>query len=144
MLGSNRSTAVLAVVERKCRFLKLEKLKKKTAKNTEEATLRALEGHKCLSITNDRGTEFADHKRVSKRLGVKIYFCHPYSSSERGTCENRIGVIRQYLPKGKDLKYLKTKTLKRIEHLLNNRPMKCLDWRTPYEVAYGKSVALCT
>lgn len=144
MLGSNRSTAVLAIVDRKSRLVKLEKLKRKTAKNTEEATVRALKGQRCLSITNDRGKEFSDHKRVSKCLGVNVYFCHPYTSSERGTCENRIGVIRQYLPKGQDLKYLKNKTLKKIEHDLNNRPMKCLDWKTPYEVAYGKSVALCT
>lgn len=144
MLGSNRQTAVLTVVERKSRLVKLEKLNRKTAKATEEATIRALKGQKCLSITNDRGQEFSDHKRISKRLGVDVYFCHPYTSSERGTCENRIGVIRQYLPKGKDLKYLKTKTLKKIEESLNNRPMKCLDWKTPYEVASGQNVALCT
>ena len=79
MLGSNRSTAVLAIVDRKSRLLKLEKLKKKTARNTEEAIIRAQKDHKCLSITNDCGKEFSDHERVSKRLGVTVYFCHPYN-----------------------------------------------------------------
>jgi transposase, IS30 family len=70
---------------------------------------------------------------VSQKLKIKVYFCDPYRSQQRGTNENRIGILRQYLPKGMDLKNLHGRTLKKIEFEINNRPMKCLDWRTPYE-----------
>jgi IS30 family transposase len=73
---------------------------------------------------------------------VKIYFCHPYTSSERGTNENRIGVLRQYLPKRSKLAGISNARIKRIETEINNRPMKCLDWRTPLEVLSGQKVAL--
>ena len=95
-------------------------------------------------MTNDRGKEFADHIKVSKRLKIPVYFCNPYSSFERGTNENRIGVLRQYFPKGTDLKWLKNVSLENILYEINNRPMKCLDWRTPYEVFFDKEVALTT
>ena len=73
------------------------------------------------------------HEQLTKQLGVPVYFCHPYSSPERGTAENRIGVIRQYLRKGSELKYIKHKSLKVIEWKINDRPMRCLAWKTPYK-----------
>ena len=82
------------------------------------------------------------NEQLTKQLGVPVYFCHPYSSPERGTAENRIGVIRQYLSKGSELKYIKYKSLKVIEWKINNRPMRCLGWKTPYEVLFGKKVEL--
>jgi IS30 family transposase len=80
-----------------------------------------------------------DRKRCSKKMKIKIYFCDPYSSHQRGTNENRIGILRQYLPKKTDLTELTNRDLEKIEFEINNRPMKCLDWRTPYEVMMAKS-----
>ncbi len=144
MFGSDKRNSVLLLVDRKTRLVKIGKLSQRTAELTLRCTKRLLKGQPKRSMTNDRGKEFSDHKRLSKSLRIPVYFCHPYSSSERGSVENRIGILRQYLPKGTDLKYLKHKTLLRIEEEISMRPMKCLDWKTPYEVAYGKSVALTT
>ena len=115
MFGQDKRNSVLILADRKSRYLKLGKLSRRT-----------------------------DHEKLTADLNLPVFFCHPYSSSERGTVENRIGVLRQYLPKGTNLKYLKHVTLKNIERDLNTRPMKCLDWRTPYEVLYGTKVALTT
>jgi len=68
-----------------------------------------------------------------------VYFCDPYSSYQRGTNENRIGILRQYYPKKTDLTKLTNQELEVIEFKINNRPMKILDWMTPYEVMMGKS-----
>jgi transposase, IS30 family len=144
MFGKDKRNSVLLIVDRKSRYLKLGKLKRRTAVLTNTKTKELLRRLPKKTMTNDRGREFTEHKQLSNQLGIPVFFCHPYSSSERGTCENRIGVLRQYLPKGKDLKHLKHKTLQAIEVELNNRPMKCLDWKTPYEVLYGKKVALTT
>lgn len=139
MLGLDRKTAVLAIVDRKSRFNKFVKLDRRLAPKVTVATIEALKGLPVASITNDRGQEFADHKNCSKKLRVKIFFCDPYTSSQRGTNENRIGILRQYFPKRTDLKKVTNKEIRKAEFEMNNRPMKCLDWKTPYEIMFKKS-----
>ncbi len=79
------------------------RLKGKSAKGVHQATLKTLRPIRDLlkTMTNDNGREFASHERTAKRLKVKVYFCHPYSSYERGTNENTNGLLRQYFPKSK-------------------------------------------
>jgi IS30 family transposase len=139
MIGLDRKSAVLALVDRKTRFNKFIKLNRRLAPKVTAATIKALKGLPVASITNDRGLEFADHKRCSSKLKVKIFFCDAYTSSQRGTNENRIGILRQYFPKKTDLKNISNKTIRKVEFEINNRPMKCLDWKTPYEVMMKKS-----
>lgn len=133
MIGKNHKSAVLVITDRKSRFNKFRKLNGKSAKKVTRETATALRGLPVKSITNDRGQEFSDHIRCEKELNVKVYFCDPYSSYQRGTNENRIGILRQYLPKKTDLSRLTNRKLQKIEFEINNRPMKCLDWMTPYE-----------
>jgi transposase, IS30 family len=142
MLGLDRKTGILALVDRKTRFNKFIKLNRRTAPKVTAATVKALKGLPLKSITNDRGLEFAGHQKCSKKLGVKIYFCDPYSSHQRGTNENRIGILRQYFPKKSCLKKVTRGQIRKIEFEINNRPMKCLDWKTPYEAMMGVTVAL--
>jgi IS30 family transposase len=139
MLGKDRRTGVLVITDRKSRFNKFRKLNRRKAPKVTAETIKALKGMPVKSITNDRGQEFADHERCSKKMKVTIYFCDAYSSFQRGTNENRIGILRQYLPKGSDLTDLTNRELKKIEFEINNRPMKCLDWKTPFEVMMEKS-----
>lgn len=144
MVGGERKTGVLVCVERKSRVMRLAKLDRKTADKTAAATIRLLKDLPCKTITSDRGQEFQAHQQVADKLQVKVYFCHPYTSSERGTNENRIGILRQYLPKKSKLAGVSQNQIKKIETEINNRPMKCLDWRTPLEVLSGQKVALIT
>lgn len=139
MLGKNRKNAVIAMVDRKSRYNLFSKIKQKLASQVTNRTISMLGDLPCKSITNDRGHEFADHKRLKKKLGVKIFFCEAYSSWQRGTNENRIGILRQYLPKGTDISNLHWKTLRKYQDEINDRPMKCLDWRTPHEVMFSLS-----
>jgi transposase, IS30 family len=138
MIGLNRKTCILALVDRKSRYNKFIKLNRRLSSGVTNKTVKALAGLPCKSITNDRGLEFADHERLSQKLKVKVYFCDAYSSYQRGTNENRIGILRQYFPKKTELKNLHWKQLRKVEIEINNRPMKCLDWKTPYEVMIKK------
>ena len=138
MIGANNKSAILVLTDRKSRFNKFIKLKGKKSDKVTGATIKSLKGLPVASLTNDRGKEFADHKELSKKLGIKVYFCDPYTSCQRGTNENRIGILRQYFPKGTDLSLLKNSQIKKAETEINNRPMKCLDWKTPYEIMMGK------
>jgi len=139
MIGLDRKSAILAIVDRKSRYNKFVKLDRRRAIKVTTATIKALRGLPIRTITNDRGQEFADHEECAEKLGVKIFFCDPYTSSQRGTNENRIGILRQYFPKRTDLKKISTATIKKVEFEINNRPMKCLDWKTPYEIMMKKS-----
>jgi transposase, IS30 family len=86
-----------------------------------------------LSVTVDRGAEFSD---LPELLGSKLYVCDPQRPNQRGTNENTIGLIRQYIPKGKPISLVNTQELAQIEFELNNRPRECLGFKTPAEVLF--------
>lgn len=95
------------------------------------------------TITFDNGKEFSEHEQVAAALNVDCYFAHPYSSWERGTNENTNGLIRQYLPKDRNLKNVSMAEEVKIMDKLNLRPRKYLGFRTPYEVFFDlQKVAL--
>jgi IS30 family transposase len=124
-------------VERKSRYLALDKLERKTAEAVRIIVIARLKGfpeHLRRSLTYDNGTEHTEHELINKALGTKSYFCHPYSSWERGTNENMNGLIRRFLPKKTDFSKVSMNRIKQIELLLNNRPRKCLNYKTPAEV----------
>ena len=85
------------------------------------------------TLTFDNGKEFAKFGQLEQALGLNVYFAKPYHSWERGTNENRNGVVRKVLPKGTSFAGLTDEQIRRVDCLLNDRPMKCLNWRTPRE-----------
>ena len=138
-LVSRKSRVALnTLVERNTRLLLLTRLDRKTAQATSQAIVSRLEGwprDARRTLTLDNGTENAAHQTITSRIGLRCYFAHPYASWERGTCENTNGLIRWYLPKGTDFRNISQEQLAHIESLINNRPRKCLGFRTPIEVA---------
>ena len=85
------------------------------------------------TLTFDNGKEFARFKDIEKALGVKAYFAKPYHSWKRGTNENRNGVVHRVLPKGTSFSNIPVEALRRADERLNDRPLRCLGWRTPRE-----------
>jgi len=92
--------------------------------------LKALDESLRRTLTLDRGTENAEYRS----FGLPVFFCDPYSSWQKGSVENVIGLLRRYLPKGKDLGTVTPRQLKALQDKLNNRPRKILGWKTPHEV----------
>jgi IS30 family transposase len=136
---SKRSTASLSsIVERKSRLLLLTKLQRRTSDNVNNAIVSRLETfprNARRTLTLDNGTEFAGHEKITASIDIKCFFAHPYASWERGTNENTNGLIRWYLPKGTDFSKIPVEQIVLIESLINNRPRKCLGFKTPIEVA---------
>jgi IS30 family transposase len=129
--------AVQVTVERKARYAKVAKLKTKSARAMSIALTRRLSRYPTglrLSITYDNGPENAEHIRTNKILGTCSYFCEPFHSYERGTVENTIGLVRRFLPKKTNLAKISQVHLSKIEYWLNNRPRKCLGFKTPAEI----------
>jgi len=131
---------LLICLERKSRYVRIEKLKEPLLESTNKQSIRMMSilGSRPLTITNDNGHEFYG-KSMSN---VPIFFCDPYSPQQRGSVENVIGLIRQYIPKKTDIEHLTPENLRDIEHRLNHRPRKCLNFRTPHEVMMENIVAL--
>jgi len=144
IIGKNHQGAALTLTERKSRFTLIRKVDGKQAEAVAQATLETLSWVPDVeTITNDNGKEFALHKILSMALSANVYFAHPYASWERGTNENTNGLIRQYLPKDRNLTTLTTQEELMIMDRLNLRPRKCLAFKTPFEVFFGyHSVAL--
>ncbi len=97
------------------------------------ANLKPLKDH-VHTITSDNGKEFAKHVKVARKLEAAMYFARPYHSWERGLNENTNGLVRQYFPKKTEFSKLTRQDVKRVEYLLNTRPRKALNYRTPLEV----------
>ena len=135
IVGPKNKGAILTAVDRLSRRCIIEKLSSKNAKETKAVLLNTFNNYDCQthSITSDNGSEFALHEEISKGLEVDYYFSHPYTSYERGSIENLNGLIRQYIPKGKDFDNIDTLFIKKIEDKLNNRPRKILNFLTPKE-----------
>jgi len=146
IIGKNHKQALVSMNERVHRLIYLYKVETKDAESVAEAITRTLreKGLPVLTLTADNGREFAQHEGIAKDLNADFYFAHPYSSWERGANENGNGLVRQYFPKGSDFSKITDDDLRRVERKLNNRPRKCLEMRTPNQVAFGitPSVAL--
>jgi IS30 family transposase len=137
LIGRTGRACLDVKVERKARYVILDKLEQKTAeavRNSLIFNLGILPENLRRSCTYDNGTENTDHGLVNAALGTKSYFCHPYASWQKGTVENTNGLIRRFFPKKTDFDNVSIEQIKKVESLLNNRPRKCLNYKTPKEV----------
>lgn len=133
---------VLACVDRKSRFVKLGRSHSSKTHELSRLTLQLTQGHgyPIHTVTNDNGAGMRE-----KRLGtIPIYHCDPRRPQQRGTVENTIGLLRQYIPRSTNLALLPDEALHEIENRLNLRPRKCLGFKTPFEVFFKTKVALAS
>lgn len=138
--------ALLVLSERKTRMEIIEPLKNHSSAEVIKA-LDRLErklGEKGFretfkSITVDNGTEFSDwegieRSRRNKKRRTKVYYCHPYCSSERGTNENQNKLIRRHVPKGVAFDTITRKEVKKIQGWMNNYPRALFDGKTAQDI----------
>jgi IS30 family transposase len=135
--GAKGTGLIATHVERKSRYTKLGKLKDKRADTLTASTcsiFRTLPKSLRRTSTFDNGKEFAGFKHIERALGMTIYFANPHAPWERGANENTNGLLRDFFPKGSDFRKITPARLAWVERMLNNRPRKCLNYRTPAEV----------
>ena len=135
--GTMNRSRVGTLVERTTLFVALVKLEDGRAETTANGfanILKRFDSQLRRSLTYDQGREMAQHKSLGEQAGLKVYFAHPHSPWERGICENTNGLLRQYLPKGRDLSVFSQDQLDDIAMLMNARPRKTLGWKAPAEL----------
>ena len=132
--GKTGKGMLLTVVDRKLRSVCIEKIFPVRIQNVHKAFVCSKKKFpEMKTISTDNDLLLQKHKELEKLLGVKIYFCHPYHSWEKGSNENANGHIRKYIPKGADISFYSKSFIKKVEDKLNGRFLKCLKYYTPSE-----------
>ena len=135
-LGVPRTSkeTLVGAADRQSRFFLAKKIArlKETMPNLKEL----LNPYQIFSLTMDSGPENARYKM----LNIPTFFCHPYSSWEKGTIENSFKRLRRYIPKKSVLDKYSDEDISAIIDKMNNKPMKCLSWRTPKEVFFEQQL----
>lgn len=136
VIGQQGTGVLVTLAERKSRLYLVKRVDNKRADTVRDAIIDMLTPYieHVHTITFDNGGEFADHKAIAAALNAQAYFAHPYSSWERGLNENFNGLLRQYIPKGKDLRLVSDEDVQQAQMKLNLRPRKCLEFRQPLVV----------
>jgi IS30 family transposase len=136
VIGKQGHSVLVTFVERKTRFSVAIKAANKTAQAVTAVIRDNLIPYldRVLTLTYDNGREFAYHKDIAREPTAKGFFAHPYHSCERGLNENTNGLIRQYIPKEKDIDDQDDQEVAQIMEKINSRPRKCLGFRTPNQL----------
>jgi len=71
---------------------------------------------------------------VFKKRDFGVYFCDPHSPWQRGSVEAVNGILRRWFPKGTNFDEVTKQRVMEVQEFYNNRPMKTLGYKTPYEV----------
>lgn len=137
LVAGRARSHIATLVERQSRFVMLVRVPASDSATVVRALARRVQrlpAHLKHSLTWDRGKEMAHHKQFTIATDVQVYFCDPRSPWQRGSNENTNGLLRQYFPKGMDLRPVTQRQLDTVAHKLNTRPRETLGWRTPAEV----------
>lgn len=135
----SRDQVLLTLTERKTRKEIIVKIDSKTSEAVGEGIQIIQKKYGAYfkklfkTITADNGSEFADLTVILKETKTEVYYTHPYSSSERGTNERHNGLIRRFIPKGKPISEVSSKTIEHVKNWCNQLPRKILGYRTPEE-----------
>jgi transposase, IS30 family len=142
MIGMHHRGVIVTHVDKASKFLVAGLGKNKTSAEINRVTLGLFSKIKPAdrkTMTFDNGTEFSGHAKIAEELGVSCYFARPYHSWERGLNEHTNGLIRQFFPKGTNFLITSSSEIENAVDLINHRPRKSLDYRTPFEVFYSHS-----
>lgn len=142
LIGKGHQGAIVTLVDRHSKLLRMRKLEQKRADLTKTAMVEELADLTVFTVTSDNGREFAEFAEIEKQLQAGFYFANPYHSWERGVNENTNGLIRQFFPKQTDFATITDADIKRVEEKLNNRPRKTLGYQTPNEVYFKEQEQL--
>jgi len=132
--GKSGKGMLLTLTDRKTRRSLLEKILPVSVRNVERALVRMKQRYPQMqSITFDNDLLLLEHRGLERKLGVRIYFCHPRSPWEKPSIENLNKVLRRYIPKGSDISRYSRRIIRSIEEKVNRRFMECLGFLSPNE-----------
>jgi IS30 family transposase len=148
MVGKAHKSALVVIIDRATLLIRLKKITSRHADSTElaiEQCLARIPKPFIKTVTVDNDKAFANHQSLGRTLDADVYFTRPYTSQDKGSVENRIGVIREFFPKGTDLRNVSDQRIQTVERHLNNRPIRKFDYLSPIQQTLKyRAVALIT
>jgi IS30 family transposase len=139
MLGKNHKSALLVTLDRATLRVKMKKILSKSPRDVNRAFKTLYQNSSTIrTITFDNDQAFSGHTDLASHYKASTYFTRPYTSQDKGSVENRIGIIRRFLPKKTDLNLISEEEICNIEDKLNNRPVRKFKYKTPNQVFAAK------
>ncbi|MCA4899358.1 MAG: IS30 family transposase [Cytophagales bacterium] len=140
MLGKNHQPGLLVITDRASLRTSLVKISTKASKPIAKSIIRKMKPCEqwLKTMTYDNDLAFASHTMVNEELKTRSFFTHPYTSQEKGTVENRIGVLRRFFPKKTDFTLVSAKRVRQVEKMINERPVRKFNYQTPNAVFLQK------
>lgn len=132
-------------VDRKSRFVLITLLANGMAEEFNYGATKKflhISKNKRKTFTCDNGSEFAEHIELGQILELKTYFTDKHAPWQKPTNENTNGLIREFYPKKFDFSTITQEDADKVAELINNRPRKCLGWRTALEVFFDLSLRI--
>ncbi|MEO9003657.1 MAG: IS30 family transposase, partial [Ginsengibacter sp.] len=140
IIGKNHKSGVLVTLDRATLVTTIDKIKSKDSKQIKKILIKRFKNKTHIkTMTFDNDQAFSLHEQLAKEMSVKTYFTRPYTSQDKGSIENRNGVIRRFFPKKTDFNKVSCKEIKTVETKINNRPVRKFGYKTPNEVFLIKS-----
>ena len=141
MIGKDRKEYILVMTDRATLLTRLTKLHNRKAPRVLHAIRESIKSMpvKVHTLTFDNDRAFVLHHQLE---GVQTFFTRPYMAQDKGTVENRIGVIRRFIPKKTDIRLLSDENVNYIEALINNRPVRKFNYLSPNQLISQLSFAL--
>ena len=135
IIGKNHKGGLLVMLDRATLITTIDKIKSKKPKHIKQLILKRMKSNKHIkTMTFDNDQAFSLHKEIADELNIKTYFTRPYTSQDKGSVENRNGVIRRFYPKKTDFDNISNNDVKKVETMINNRPVRKFGYKTPNEV----------
>ena len=132
--GGDRKSALVVHTERKSGFVAASALSRASADAVHATAVSTFKALPVSTITYDNGSEFALHRMIENDTNAEVFFARPGHPEDRGTCENTIGLLREFFPKGTRFDIIRDSDVARAVWNLNHRPRKRLSWQTPCAV----------
>jgi transposase, IS30 family len=140
IMGKAHKSALLVTVDRASLHATINKVNGKNAAEIKNKLIQLFSGKNYVkTMTFDNDLAFAKHQLVAKKLKIDTYFTRPYTSQDKGTIENRNGLIRQFYPKKTDFNLYTHQQIRHTQNLINDRPVRKFGNLTPNEVFLLKS-----
>ena len=135
IIGKNHKSGLLVTLDRATMITTIDKITSKKPTHIKRLILKRMKHNKHLkTMTFDNDQAFSLHQEIAKELNVKTFFTRPYTSQDKGSIENRNGVIRRFYPKKTDFNNVTNSDIKKVEKMINNRPVRKFNYQTPNEV----------
>ena len=140
IIGKNHHGGLLVTLDRATLLTTIDKIESKDSKQIERLIIKRMHKYNNIkTMTFDNDQAFCLHEQIAQKLNIDTYFTRPYTSQDKGSIENRNGVIRRFYPKKTDFEEVTKKEIRNVEKLINNRPIRKFNYKSANEVYLLKS-----